>query len=399
VISALYPPTAIGGAETMAKQLVDGLRDQGLDVFVLTLRAPQAPVADEAHIHRVPLQNMYWPYERGQKPPSLLRRLVWHALDTSNPWMVQQVGQWAREKNLDIINTHNLQGFSSGIWPALQTLNLPIVHVLHDFSLLCPRTVLYKNGRVCGQHERRCSECRWLTAPRAKHTDSVCAVVGVSQFILQLHLEHGLFRQARGQVIYNALNPQKNPPHTTKRERTGPLTLGFLGRLDQAKGLDVLLAAADILRLKGFPVQWVLAGKGPSQDIERWQTQYPMLDLQWRGYIEPDTLWPDVDALVFPSNSYEALGNVILEAASAAKACVASRHGGSVELIEEGVSGAFFEPGNAHDLARVIFELDQEHGRWHAMGLQARQKAQAFTAQRRLKQFTDLFEAVHAHRS
>ncbi len=314
--------------------------------------------------------------------------------------MVQQVRQWAREKNLDIINTHNLQGFSTGVWQGLQTLNLPIVHVLHDFSLLCPRTVLYKNGRVCGLHERRCTECRWLTAPRANHTTSVSAVVGVSQFILQLHREHGLFRQARGQVIYNALGPQKNLRPAATRSRIDPLRLGFLGRLDQAKGLDVLLAAAEILRLKGFPVQWVLAGKGPSQDIERWQMQYPMLDLQWRGFIEPDTLWPDVDALVFPSNSYEALGNVILEAASAAKACVASRHGGGVELIEEGVSGAFFEPGNAHDLARVIFELDQEHGRWHDMGLHARQKAQAFTTQRRLRQFTDLFKDVlHAHRT
>jgi glycosyltransferase involved in cell wall biosynthesis len=173
-----------------------------------------------------------------------------------------------------------------------------------------------------------------------------------------------------------------------------------LGRLDPAKGLDVLLAAADILRLKGLPIQWVLAGKGQSRDIERWQMQYPLLDLEWRGHVNPETLWPDVDALVFPSNSYEALGNVILEAASAARATIASRHGGGVELIEEGLSGAFFEPGNAQDLARVILELDQEPGRWQAMGLQAHQKVQAFTTQRRLRQFTDLFmNVLHAHRT
>jgi len=400
LISALYPPIAIGGAEIMAQQLVDGLREQGQDVFVLTLQPPDRNLEDAPHIRRIPLQNFYWPYERGQKLPSSLQRLMWHALDTSNPWMARQVHQWASEKKLDLINTHNLQGFSSGIWPALQKLNLPIVHVLHDFSLLCPRTVLYKNGRVCGMNESRCTECRWLTAPRARHTHAISAVVGVSQFILELHREHGLFKQDQGHVIYNALPSEQRHQQATTRTRTGPLKLGFLGRLDPAKGLDVLLAAADILRLKGLPIQWVLAGKGQSRDIERWQIQYPLLDLEWRGHVNPETLWPDVDALVFPSNSYEALGNVILEAASAARSTIASRHGGGVELIEEGLSGAFFEPGNAQDLARVILELDQEPGRWQAMGLQAQQKVQAFTTQRRLRQFTDLFmNVLHAHRT
>lgn len=398
LISALYPPTAIGGAELMAQQLVDGLLAQGTEVSVLTLQAPNQSVPQVAHVTRTQLQNIYWPYERSQKPPSSLKRLAWHVIDTANPWMGRQVQQWARDQQLDLINTHNLQGFSTRIWPALQALKLPIVHVLHDFSLLCPRTVLYKNGRVCGLKEQRCTECRWLTAPRAQHSASVSAVVGVSQFILQLHREHGLFEHTPGHVVYNALNPAhlgKTPPAW---HSSGTLRLGFLGRLDPAKGLDVLLAAAELLHTKGLPIQWLIAGRGQEGEVERWQNQYPALDIQWLGHINPDTLWPEVDALVFPSNSFEALGNVILEAAAAGRTSIASRHGGGVELIDEGLSGAFFEPGNPHDLANVILELAQQPGRWQAMGLQAYQKAQAFTTQRRIQQFTELFQDVmHAH--
>ena len=69
-------------------------------------------------------------------------------------------------------------------------------------------------------------------------------------------------------------------------------------------------------------------------------------------------------------------------------------------MIEEGLTGAFFEPGNPEDLAKVIWALEQDPERWQTMGLHARQKAQAFTSQRRLRQFTDLFKDVlHAHRT
>ena len=398
-ISALYPPITIGGAELMTAQLAEGLLAQSIEVSVLSLQSPHDNLPDNTSIQRVPLNNVYWPYERSQPLPSALQRLVWHVVDTSNPWMKQQVAQWAKEQKLDLISTHNLQGFSTGIWPTLESLKIPIVHVLHDFALLCPRTVLFKNGQVCGLQERRCTECRWLTAPRARHSKSVSAVVGVSQFILQLHREHGLFNDIPGHVIYNALSDaqlaQTPPPFKPQK----PLRLGFLGRLDRAKGLDVLLRAAEILRQKSLPVQWVLAGRGQPDEIKQWQAEYPALDIQWRGHIRPETLWPDIDALVFPSNSFEALGNVILEAGAAGRASIASRHGGAVELIDEGLSGALFQPGNPDDLAAVIHDLHQQPGSWQALGRQAYEKSRTFTTQRRTQAFANLCKDVlDAHR-
>ena len=167
-----------------------------------------------------------------------------------------------------------------------------------------------------------------------------------------------------------------------------------MGRLDKAKGLDVLLHAAELLRQKSLPVQLIVAGRGQPHDIQQWQAQYPALDIQWRGHIPPSTLWPDIDALVFPSHSFEALGNVILEAAAAGRASIASRHGGCVEWIDEGLSGALFEPGNASDLARVIHDLHQHAGRWEEMGRQAYKKSRSFTTQRRIQAFANLCKDV-----
>ena len=378
----------------MTAQLAEGLLERNVKVSVLSLQSPSNDLPDTPNIQRIPLTNVHWPYDRTQPLPPPLQRLMWHAIDTSNPWMRQKVKKWAKEKKLDLICTHNLQGFSTGIWPELKSLNLPIVHVLHDFALLCPRTVLYKNGQVCGMQERRCTECRLLTAPRVRHSDSVSAVVGVSQFIFQLHREHGLFKDIPGQVIYNALSDAQLTQTPPIFQAESPLRLGFLGRLDQVKGLDVLLRAAEILRLKSFPVQLILAGSGQPRDIQQWQMQYPALDIQWRGHIPPATLWPDIHALVFPSNSFEALGNVILEAGAAARATIASRHGGGVELIDEGLSGAFFFFFYAKDLANVIEGLHQRAGSWQEMGQHAYKKSRTFTSQRRVQAFENLCKDV-----
>jgi glycosyltransferase involved in cell wall biosynthesis len=393
LISALYPPSAIGGAEIMSKQLVDGLRDQGIDVSVLTLQDPMEVIEDEKYIKRTRLNNIYCPYDLNQKSNSTFKRLFWHTIDSSNTLMASKVKKWAKEQKLDIINTHNLQGFSTAIWPVLQELKIPIVHVLHDFSLLCPRTVLYKNGRICGDNDQRCIECRWLTAPRARHAESVSAIVGVSQFILQLHRDHGLFKKIRGQVIYNALEAayfNKKP----FRSELEPIKLGFLGRLNKAKGLDVLLVAAEILRLKGLSIHWVIAGRGEPDDIASWQIEYPYLEIEWRGHIEPSTLWGDIDALVFPSSSFEALGNVILEAGAAGRSTIATRHGGATELIDDGISGAFFEPRDPVDLANVIINLNMKPNIWRKMGIAASEKASKFTLSRRVEEFKKLFKDI-----
>lgn len=412
LISALYPPFGIGGAELMAAQLAEGLCAQGAAVEVLSLQPPPTPGSAKAdlqaesmtgpRVSRLALRNLYWPYDRSQKPAAPWKRLIWHIADTDNPLMRTAVREWAERVKPDLVCTQNLQGFSTGIWAVLADLQIPVVHVLHDFSLLCPRTVLFRDGRACGHQQNRCRECRWLTAPRARHTQHLQAVVGVSKSILALHQQHGLFTEMPASVIYNALDePRLNQPLACDRDqsissRVGPavLRLGFLGRLDLAKGIDVLLAATRFLQSTGTPVRLVLGGRGEQEDVARWKADYAELDVQWRGQIDPATLWPDIDVLVFPSTSLEALGNVVLEAAAAGRPSVCSRQGGAPELIEPGVTGACFMPGNAADLAEVLRSIHADPTCWARMGRAAHAKAQAHTSQARAAAFLELFQEV-----
>jgi glycosyltransferase involved in cell wall biosynthesis len=396
VISALYPPTSIGGAEVMAAQLVDGLSPED-DVHVLTLEAVHSSIPQAEGVQRVPLRNLYWPYDHQKVLRSSVSRLAWHVIDTANPWMVKAVERWVRAHQFDVVCTQNLQGFSTAVWPMLSRIGVPVVHVLHDFSLLCPRTILFRNGKLCGHGQKRCAECRVLTWPRFTHAQSVDAVVGVSRSILTLHQEHGLFLQSRSSVIYNALDVQSLPTLPAAWSGSAVLRLGFLGRLDQAKGVDVLLEAAQLLRQQGIALRLVLGGRGQAAQIAAWKEQFADLDIEWRGHMAPSELWPDIDVLVFPSASLEALGNVVLEAAAAGRSSIVSRHGGAPELLVEGVSGGSFVPGDFHDLARLIAQCHAQPGLWRQWGDAAFSRAQQFNVHERIRAFRALFEeVVHA---
>ena len=58
--------------------------------------------------------------------------------------------------------------------------------------------------------------------------------------------------------------------------------------------------------------------------------------------------------LVFSSLLYETFGRTIVEAFACGKPVIASHHGTSTELIEDGKTGLFFLPGNPRDLRRKV---------------------------------------------
>jgi glycosyltransferase involved in cell wall biosynthesis len=63
------------------------------------------------------------------------------------------------------------------------------------------------------------------------------------------------------------------------------------------------------------------------------------------------------DALVLPSDEPEPFGLVLLEAFRQGRPVIASRAGGPVDIVDDGVDGWLFTPGDAADLARLLERL------------------------------------------
>jgi glycosyltransferase involved in cell wall biosynthesis len=77
------------------------------------------------------------------------------------------------------------------------------------------------------------------------------------------------------------------------------------------------------------------------------------------------------DVFVLPSLG-EGISNTILEAMASGLPIVATRVGGTPELIEEGISGLMFTPGDADTLTRILAGYADDPARREREGIAAR---------------------------
>lgn len=158
------------------------------------------------------------------------------------------------------------------------------------------------------------------------------------------------------------------PPAALPTPRSAPVVLA-LGRLHRNKAFDILVRA--LPRLPG--VHAVIAGEGPERGallaLARREGVADRLHLLgWR--TDQAALLAACDVLACPSR-HEPLGNVVLEAFSAARPVVAADAAGPVELIAPGV-GLLVPREDPHALAEAIAGLLADPAEAFRMGWSGR---------------------------
>lgn len=140
---------------------------------------------------------------------------------------------------------------------------------------------------------------------------------------------------------------------------SGPARLVAAGRLSVEKGFDVLLEAVAVAVGEGADLQLDLIGSGPEHDRLA-ALAAPLADRVRLIPAQPrEVLWQHMDAaqvLVVPSRR-EGLGLVALEAIARGRPVIASRAGGLVEVVHDGVDGVLVPPGDVRALAAALHEL------------------------------------------
>jgi glycosyltransferase involved in cell wall biosynthesis len=147
----------------------------------------------------------------------------------------------------------------------------------------------------------------------------------------------------------------------------------FAGRLAAEKGIDTLLRAWAEL---SEPMTLKIAGDGPlAETVRRAAGADARIEwLGWRSSEDVLQLIGGATCLLSPSMFHEAFGRVVIEAYAKGTPVIGSRRGAIAELVEDGVTGYLFEPGNSSDLLTKLRLLTADAQRYAEMRRHARRR-------------------------
>jgi glycosyltransferase involved in cell wall biosynthesis len=227
-------------------------------------------------------------------------------------------------------------------------------------------------------------------------------------------------------VIHNAFSPGSaaapDPAIDAglSRLRGESFKVGFVGNLLRVKGIDELIAAADLVRKRGIDVEFIVVGDDArsSRGVKARLVRLLGLQQDRRVQVERDierlglkdrvhmlgftasiaNVYRRMDVLCFPSH-YDAPGRPIFEAAFfGVPSIVAVRKPRADTLVHE-VTGLAFTPGSAAELADAITMLAQDRDKSRRMGLAAKEMAEGnFDARRNAERLAQVYRRVAADR-
>lgn len=231
---------------------------------------------------------------------------------------------------------------------------MPVIWHVRDY--LSARPLM---ARLLHWHSTRCD---LVIANSESVTEDVRAVCG----------ERVLVR-----TVYNGIDLQKFSPVGAALDLDslaglrpapdGTVRVGLLATLARWKGHETFLRALSRLppelHVRGYVVGGALyQTEGSQYDVSELRRLASELGLEERvgftGFVEDSAAaMRALDIVIHASTRPEPFGRVIVEAMASGRALVASRAGGVLEIISDGVDALSHAPGDARSLAESIKQL------------------------------------------
>ncbi|RZI86217.1 MAG: glycosyltransferase [Rubrivivax sp.] len=337
-----YHPHVGGGAEVMLRAMAEGMAGRGHQVSVLV--SADADGLDRINgidVHRLKQRNVYWSFPKEARPA--WQRMLWHGIDSNNLFMARPIREVMQKVKPDVIVSNNLSGLSVAVWQQAQRLGIPVVHVMHDYYLICPSVTMFKGGRIC---EHACGSCRAFRRPHAALSNkAVSAVLSVSKSILNTHLAAGIFTNAPiKRVIYNARDLPEPPPRTPLTEQNRPMVFGFIGALTEVKGIQPLIEAFALAAQEAPGITLLVAGAGEAGYEAQLKALAPSNVVKFLGKVDAMAFFQQIDVCIAPSQWNDPLPGVVYEAISQGVPVIGATRGGIPEMVQDGVNGVLFDP-------------------------------------------------------
>jgi glycosyltransferase involved in cell wall biosynthesis len=305
-----------------------------------------------------------------------------------NPGVRRDLGRVLARVRPHVVHVHNtFPLLSPSVIEACADARVPVVATLHNYKLLCASGDFFRDGRTCHDCATGWGAPALLHGCyRGSRLASVPAVLGnvanrdlwrrgVSAFVFISAAQRDLMSSldlpsGRVFVKHNFVPAPPGPP--PERDHA----VSYVGRLDAAKGIPLLMAAWDDLRRRHptTTLRLRVAGGGPLEgELRRWAEDHPAVDVL--GLLPRPEVHDVVArslAVLVPSQWEETFGLVAVEAMAAGAAPIAPAAGSFPELIDDGRDGVLVRPGSPAALADAIAAVDTDPARHLALGDEGR---------------------------
>ena len=372
-IAYLFGGLNTGGPERQMVALAERLPKDRFEVeFVLLRQAgPMAPAAEAAGAR---VRVLGW---AGRDVPLHRLRRVWNVL-----WL----GPELRRGRYDIVDAWMLYGYG------MAALVRPVARF----------PVLITGRRVLTDFLPRLKPIERVLCAVARHgTD---AVVAVSQAVRKDAIEHEHLDPARIRVIRNGVvipPPMAPPERAASRAGWGfgpdDLIVGSVANYTSRKGLELLIRVVAGLRTQLPELRLVLVGEGVHRPVlEALVAELGASDIVRLHGRELDArrLYGAFDIFAHASET-EGGPNAVMEAAAAALPIVATRAGGTDEVVEDGVSGLLVPVDDEAAFSAALLRLATDPTLCALLSAAARQRAATvFGMDRMVAEFAALYEEL-----
>jgi len=309
-----------------------------------------------------------------------------------------------------IVHVHNFfPQWSPSVYSACFDAKVPVVQTLHNFRLVCPNALLFRDGAPCERclgrfvafpgivnacyresHLGSAVVAAMLTSHRiaGTWTRRVNAYIALSEFAKHKLAAGGVPKE---RLFVKANSLSADPGMGRHQDRFGL----FVGRLAPEKGIRTLLSAWSNLDDRKL----VIVGDGPLRSLVR-EAALANNNIEYVAAQSNQRVLDLIGAaafLVFPSECYENFPRVIVEAFAKGTPVLGSRLGSVEELIDHGRTGLLFNVGDASDLATKAHRLFTVSRELETMSAAARQEFESkYTGDRNYEQLMAIYGAAGA---
>lgn len=330
----------------------------------------------------------------------------------------REVRRLIAEHRPDIVHcTNTFPLISPSVYYAARRSGVPVVQSLRNYRIMCANGLFFRDGKVC--EKCLCKPTPWPSVIHRCYRGSavssavVTAMVGshwhlgtwtraIDLYITLTHLAKAKFVAAGLPEDRIRVKPNFLPADPGMGRGDGGYAL-FVGRLSEEKGVATLLEAWSRDEV-AMPLR--IIGDGPMAPLVREAAGRRPDRIRWLGSQSREQVFDaigDATCLIVPSLGFETFGRAIMEGFAKGVPVVASRLGAMAELIDDGVTGLHFTPGDADDLLGKLAMLAGDDVLRQRMRDTARRRYLAhFTADANYSELISLYEEaqkLHAARS